>query len=503
MSNKPKENNEEINPTKEDINIVELIEELNRPTEKITINNNVYSVSHYVAECYKSYLSGNCSERDITDVEAATGVKLDTTNVTIKETKVSNMILFHTNLTDITNDAARDYASNAIKHGYAPVFPSEFDERDTRTFILTDESDLTDDAVKRILTQILNGVIDVPEDTKKQRALYNLFASKRVFTEQEFKAALVEHCKAAKIRADVYTPLTNISRELFQGVEILTTPGNDKQLMYSFIQSSIDAKDLNNKPTTIPFILSADFDKNDLTISHKLEPYDFEVLRAIYNIYRENRVPGGSEHVIMTIRRIHDQMGYKSAMNKNTSTKIEKSILKLGNTNLDIDNADESKRSKDGKIKRYRYNNKMLHMEFISVSVKGGVTESAIKVLQEPFLIHIADANYKQITTVPIILLQSGITKTNFNLSIEQYLTFILKYWKKHKMLNPSIKWETLYKGIKIPSGNSGKKQRFNARKVTEEYLEYFKRIEFIKDYKTDATKIDIVLSDTIKNLEQ
>ena len=157
---------------------------------------------------------------------------------------------------------------------------------------------------------------------------------------------------------------------------------------------------------------------------------------------------------------------------------------------IKLDNEDEAKAYN---YPHFKYEGNLLPIEMLSnVDIRGKITESAINIFREPPLLSFAKGR-NQVTTVPVKLLQSPISKTESNLMLEDYLIYrISKAKAKGKDKKPKfsniIKLETLYREMEITDRRA--KPRLLDKVVR--YLDYYKEVKYIVDYK--ITKEEIIL---------
>ena len=216
-----------------------------------------------------------------------------------------------------------------------------------------------------------------------------------------------------------------------------------------------------------------------VTITDKLSPFDKEVHRATYDLYR-----AGNEY--FSIAQIHKAMGNDTRPSTNQIKKINDSLTKMGMARILIDNDDQTKIYK--KYRRYRYDGALLPFERVQggAYINGVFTEAVIHLFREPPLFTFA-MQRKQILTIPKVLLAAFPSLTETNLQIRDYLLVKINAIKK-KAKTSKITWETLFKGCDVTT----KKQRHDAKAKVEICLEYFKNHSYIKSYTIDEESIAI-----------
>ena len=217
-----------------------------------------------------------------------------------------------------------------------------------------------------------------------------------------------------------------------------------------------------------------------ITITDKLSPFDKEVHRATYDLYR-----AGNEY--FSIAQIHKAMGNDTRPSTNQIKKINDSLTKMGMARIFIDNDDETKIYK--KYRRYRYDGALLPFERVQggAYINGVFTEAVIHLFREPPLFTFA-MQRKQILTIPKVLLAAFPSQTETNLQIRDYLLVKINAIKK-KAIHSKITWETLFNGCDITT----RLKKFQTKEKVKNCIEYFKEHDYIKGYRIDEESITII----------
>ena len=154
-------------------------------------------------------------------------------------------------------------------------------------------------------------------------------------------------------------------------------------------------------------------------------------------------------------------------------------------TRIYIDNSNEINAKM--RYPKYRYDGSLLPFERITETLNGKTTNFAMRLLREPPLIDFARKR-KQITTIPIAVLQSGVPQTNGNIDIEDYLLERIAFMQKaskdeHKQDEAyanKIVLDTLYKALRITRKDLQKR----ALETVKKYLDHYKKVIWIQGYK-------------------
>lgn len=223
-------------------------------------------------------------------------------------------------------------------------------------------------------------------------------------------------------------------------------------------------------------------ENGNVKITKKLTPYDKRVYTAIGAIYNAG-------NTVTSLTQIYYAMGNTSRPSKALLENIYNSIVKMLKAYITLDNEDEAKVYN---YPHFTYEGSLLPIEMLSnVDIKGKITESAINIFREPPVLSYAKGR-NQVTTVPVKLLQSPINKTEASLMLEDYLIYRIAKAKPGKDKKPKlsniIKLETLYEEMEI----TDRRAKPRLLEKVDRYLDYYKKVEYIVDYK--ITKEEIIL---------
>ena len=271
----------------------------------------------------------------------------------------------------------------------------------------------------------------------------------------------------ARVSQRLEFPLDKVNSKIWN---LLETP-TGQQLAFSMLpkrKSGID-KDV---------IYSLDFSEveKELSISKKLEPYDKLVYIAIGSLFS-----AGFETI--TLRQIYAQMGKDGRASTDDLSKINNSITKMTAARLYLNNGIEASRAKNRTT--FVYDGALLPMKRIQAFVNGQLSESAIRLLDEPPMITFAKQR-QQITTIKRSLLATPLNQTNQNIALQNYLIERIAHIKKGSLSN-KILYKTIFENI----GITGKQQKRALPKITK-LLEHYQKEGFIKSYKVEKDGVSI-----------
>lgn len=226
-------------------------------------------------------------------------------------------------------------------------------------------------------------------------------------------------------------------------------------------------------------IYSIDFDKAEqcgLTISKKLDAFDKRVYIAVSSFY-------AYKFDTMTVGQIYNAMGYRGTPGARDKERINNSLSKMQMAHIFIDNKEEAAVYK---YEHFKYDGYLLPLERVSRLVNGVFVDGVIHLLKEPPMYTFAK-NRSQITTLDVKVLQTPLSKTITNLSLEDYLIDRIARAKTGNR-QKKILYDTIYKEAAITS----KSQRSKAKGKINQLLEHYKGTGFIKGYTTSTDGVTI-----------
>lgn len=217
----------------------------------------------------------------------------------------------------------------------------------------------------------------------------------------------------------------------------------------------------------------------DVTISKKLEPYDKRVYVAAAACYN-------TIGPYFTYQQLYRAMGFKGRAGKQDKEKLDESLTKMATARITIDNTDEARRYNYDK---FVYDGMLLPMERVRAMVGGKVTEAVIHPFRELPMLTFARQR-KQITTIPVNVLDSPLSMTPENLRLEDYfIERISKMKRKGSKTSKRMLFETVFEKVGIHT----RKQRQRALGKINKLLEHYKTCRFIDGYQLDERGITII----------
>lgn len=304
--------------------------------------------------------------------------------------------------------------------------------------------------------------------------------------EARLLAAAIQTAVAAKEKADntekvtvkradkLDMPLDKINAKVWN---LLQQTGNTSgQLTASFNLAK------KGSPIELNAIYAIDFsDLHDVTITKQLTPFDKWVYYAVNALFSTGLTT-------FSMTQIYYAMGNASKPSRKQIEKIHTSIQKMTTARIYLDNKQEADAYKTRQ--HFSYNGSLLPIESVEVNINGQIAEAAIHIFREPPLITFARQR-RQITTLPVKLLQSPINKTDASLALQSYLLERISKAKNGTSTSHRIRYSTIYENVKI----SGKKQEARAKDKIRILLDYYSKNGFIKRYTQEEDGVTIYWS--------
>lgn len=283
-------------------------------------------------------------------------------------------------------------------------------------------------------------------------------ASERMQAENAFDTTNI------KKPVDFLLPLDKLNRNIWKLLE------TDTGEQISF------AAEKNGSKKQLDILYSINFDNlpKEVQITKKLTSFDKRVHTAVSALFNAG-------NTIITLSQIHYAMGNTSRPGDKQLVNINNSLSKMTGARIYINNTDEAK---SYKYPKFVYDGSLLPFERKTAIVNGKTTDAAIYVFREPPMTTFARER-KQITTLPLKLLQSPANQTDENLSIEDYLLERIAY-SKHGTGSNKIKLSRLCEECGITT--TKQKQRLPGKLIR--YMDYYVSCSHIKKYKLDDDSI-------------
>lgn len=269
--------------------------------------------------------------------------------------------------------------------------------------------------------------------------------------------------------SDIFYPIDKVNSELWNCFSI----GENTPL-----KAESDKDSRKGKQASIYVML--DFNELDgVKISRPLTSFDKRVFIAI-----SNKREAGQE--ILTFSQIYEAMGGISRPDKSIRDRIIESIETMSRAIVSIDTTEENKIYP--RLDKIVWESQLLHIEKVKGYSRGQITDYAIRIIETPKLYLFAKQR-NQITSAPLELFESPISKTEANLSLEDYIFPRIARMRNSTKISRTILIETVCQKCNITT----KKQRQRLPGKIERYLKHYVSVGWIKAYKLTDKSIEIV----------
>ena len=194
---------------------------------------------------------------------------------------------------------------------------------------------------------------------------------------------------------------------------------------------------------------------------------------------------------VITLTQIYYAMGNTGRPAKSDLEKINDAITKMTSARIHFDNKQESD---NYDYPHFVYDGSLLPLERGTAIVNGQLANAAIHTFREPPLMTFAKQR-KQITTIDIKLLQAPISKTELNLTIQDYLIERICKAKNGKAHRERILYKTLYEHAGIPDKpktNTEKQKKKRAPEKVKTYLTHFQKEKLISRFTMEKDGITL-----------
>ena len=179
-------------------------------------------------------------------------------------------------------------------------------------------------------------------------------------------------------------------------------------------------------------------------------------------------------------------MGGISGPDKSIRDRIIESIETMSRAIVSIDTTEENKIYP--RLDKIVWESQLLHIEKVKGYSRGQITDYAIRIIETPKLYLFAKQR-NQITSAPLELFESPISKTEANLSLEDYIFPRIARMRNSTKISRTILIETVCQKCNITT----KKQRQRLPGKIEKYLKHYVSVGWIKAYKLTDKSIEIV----------
>lgn len=215
-------------------------------------------------------------------------------------------------------------------------------------------------------------------------------------------------------------------------------------------------------------------------IAKKLTPFDKRVYVAIAALHAVG-------NTAVTFRQIHYAMGNKREPSKPQGQRIENSVIKMMKAVITLN---DDIAAKKGNYEAFTRTVNLLYAVIDKGRTYNGLQSRAqVRLLAEPTLITYARRR-KQITTIPLKLLQGDYNKTDAFIAIEDYLLEQIVHKKHEHAKSFRMLYETIGKRTRL----TDRKQQDRLPEKVERILDYYKTCGYIASAVGDKKGVTVTL---------
>lgn len=219
----------------------------------------------------------------------------------------------------------------------------------------------------------------------------------------------------------------------------------------------------------------------DLCLPKNLTQFDKAVYNACGTLYYNGKD-------VVSHYQIYQQMGYTGKPNSKQLESITDSLKKMLATIFTFDNADECKLYK---YPHFVYTGSLLPIQILEVYEKGASPLIKVRFTAKPPLFRFA-IERKQYTTIPMEVMQVPIRRTEFNLTIRDYILDRIARMKSGG--EKKIRYETMFDKLKNTCNITDRHNKNRCKRVMKEFLTHCKHVGYIRNFKEDLSGITISL---------
>ena len=276
---------------------------------------------------------------------------------------------------------------------------------------------------------------------------------------------------------NVNYPLDKIDSEIWSYFEKPnSTPG---QLKVNFnVGTARRGKKREKKDPLVVFSIS--FEGLELSMSKKLTQYDKRVYIACDALWK-----AGNRS--FSISQLYRAMGNTGTPSAAQAKKMNDSLSKMRVTIIHLDNQLEV--NAGYKYPLFTYDAALLPFERVIKYFGNNITDAAVNLLERPPMSEFAERS-GQVTQIPRELLQSPVSKTEKNLTLDDYLLERIGHMKNDTKNPRKILLSTLYEKCNVTE----RKDRQRTPEKLRRFLEHYKKCGWITDFSIDDSAVHIKL---------
>ena len=249
--------------------------------------------------------------------------------------------------------------------------------------------------------------------------------------------------------------------------------------------NSVSGSSSKKKIETLFYIDFNDAKENGITISNedRINSYDREIYNAVATLAAAGNNEFSPSMIFQLLSgNISDE---RNKMSPETRRKILKSVEKMSVTRVTIDASAEVRA---GMIAQATFKNYLIPAEMTELRINGQLVTDGIRLLSRLPLFDYASRK-RQVVSIDIKMLDTPLPNTPENIVLKGYLLMrIASIMNSKNNMSDVIRYQTIYDYLKIqaPTPNALKVKHKQIRDKVKKFLDFWKEVKFIKDYKEE-----------------
>ena len=251
------------------------------------------------------------------------------------------------------------------------------------------------------------------------------------------------------------------------------------------VKFTVSGSSSKKKIETLFYIDFNDAKENGITISNedRINSYDREIYNAVATLAAAGNNEFSPSMIFQLLSgNISDE---RNKMSPETRRKILKSVEKMSVTRVTIDASAEVRA---GMIAQATFKNYLIPAEMTELRINGQLVTDGIRLLSRLPLFDYASRK-RQVVSIDIKMLDTPLPNTPENIVLKGYLLMrIASIMNSKNNMSDVIRYQTIYDYLKIqaPTPNALKVKHKQIRDKVKKFLDFWKEVKFIKDYKEE-----------------
>ena len=251
------------------------------------------------------------------------------------------------------------------------------------------------------------------------------------------------------------------------------------------VKFTVSGSSSKKKIETLFYIDFNDAKENGITIFNedRINSYDREIYNAVATLAAAGNNEFSPSMIFQLLSgNISDE---RNKMSPETRRKILKSVEKMSVTRVTIDASAEVRA---GMIAQATFKNYLIPAEMTELRINGQLVTDGIRLLSRLPLFDYASRK-RQVVSIDIKMLDTPLPNTPENIVLKGYLLMrIASIMNSKNNMSDVIRYQTIYDYLKIqaPTPNALKVKHKQIRDKVKKFLDFWREVKFIKDYKEE-----------------